>query len=176
MNTSSLLKSMDILFNCLDVNYYVTAADRVYSTVDFNKYPIALIVNTDPERYEGRHWISFYMEKRGDCQYFDSYGLPIERYWNVQVPAEEFTLENCNIYQSSLSDTCGNHCLFFLYNRAIDVPYSKFVSNYTWSAHRNDNLVRRFVDRIPSLDSCAYYPCNNKIQICKKRVCCSEFM
>jgi len=41
------------------VNYYVTAADCVYDTVKLDKYPVALICNTDPEKSEGKHWIAF---------------------------------------------------------------------------------------------------------------------
>ena len=178
MNTSSLLKALDILFrsNRSNVNYYVTAADRVWDTVKFDKYPIALICNTDPERSEGKHWIAFWMPRKGVCEYFDSFALPVYRYWNVQVPAE-ITRENCTIYQSALSNVCGNHCLFYLYNRAIGVSYSDFVNNnYSYSVRHNDNIVRRFVSQIPGLELCRDYPCNKKIQANKCRIACSEFL
>ena len=178
MNTSSLLRAMDALFSRsrLNVNYYVTAADTVYSTVDFSKYPIAIICNTDMEKGSGKHWIAFWLPEKGICEYFDSFGLPIDRYWNVQVPAE-FTKENCIIYQSALSNVCGNHCLFFLYNRALGVSYIDFVNNnYNYNVRHNDALVRTFVTQIPGLKMCRDYPCNNKIQGCKCRIACSEFM
>ena len=178
MNTSSLLKAMGTLFDhsSLNVNYYVTAADTVYSTVDFTRYPIAIICNTDPEKYQGKHWVAFWLPEKGICEYYDSYGLPIYRYWNIQVPGE-ITRENCNIYQSALSDVCGNHCLFYLYNRALGVSYSDSVNNkYTYSVRHNDKIVRRFVSQIPEFDACRDYPCNTTIQKCKCRIGCSEFM
>ena len=179
MNTSSLLRAMDGLFSRsrLNVNYYVTAADTVYSTVDFTKYPIAIICNTDVEKGAGKHWIAFWLPEKGVMEYFDSFALPIYRYWNVEVPPGAITKENCIIYQSALSNVCGNHCLFFLYNRALGVTYHDFVNNnYNFSVRHNDALVRRFVSQIPGLEPCRDYPCTNKIQTCKCRIACSEFM
>ena len=178
MNTSSLLKALDTLFSHskLPVNYYVTAADTICSTVDFSTFPTAIICNTDPEGMKGKHWLSFYLPQPGVCEYFDSYGMPIYRYWNVDIP-EEITEENCKIYQSSFSNVCGQHCIFYLYNRALGISYSDFVSsNYNNSVRHNDTLVRKFVAQIPGLEPCKSYPCHQNVQGCKCRVSCSEFM
>ena len=38
--------------------------------------PAAFVVNTDPSRRPGEHWIALYLPTRGPVEYFDSYGKP----------------------------------------------------------------------------------------------------
>ena len=95
----------------------------------------------------------------------------------MQVPGD-IAIENCNIHQSALSNVCGYHCLFFVYNRAIGVSYHDFVNNcYNYNTKFNDMMVRRWVTQIPGLEPCRDYPCYFvKSQKCKCRIACSEFM
>ena len=38
-------------------------------------FPSAYVINSDPSSEPGEHWIAVYFDKRGQGEYFDSYGL-----------------------------------------------------------------------------------------------------
>ena len=80
------------------------------------------IINTSRADEKGEHWVGVYFSKAGDCEYFDSFGLPpIQRAtqklcemsatgeysWNEEHPIQDV------LDESSVS--CGYHVLFYLY-------------------------------------------------------------
>jgi len=46
---------------------------------DVNTRPSVIVVNTDPARKPGRHWICIYFDGDGHGEYFDSFGLEPKR-------------------------------------------------------------------------------------------------
>ena len=97
------------------------------------------IVNTDPARKPGQHWLGLWTE-RNKCDIFDSYGLPLHVYkdpdlhqWWSQwkyLTRSDITLQTMD------SKTCGHYALFFLKARARGQTYQDSLGR--WSI---DNLV-----------------------------------
>lgn len=48
--------------------------------------PYTYIVNTDPAGEPGEHWLAI-STGRGECEVFDSYGLPLSTYKNPKLQA-----------------------------------------------------------------------------------------
>ena len=77
------------------------------------------IVNTDPHRDSGSHWLAFHFQTRSHSAYnFDSYGLP------PYIPSiQSFIRRNRSVWnyntvqlQGTTSTMCGKYCcLFALY-------------------------------------------------------------
>jgi hypothetical protein len=63
-----------ILKNVLgDVFHGVFPSDMIPPV---EKYPVAMVCNTDPHDKPGQHWIAMYISDDGIGEYFDSYGQP----------------------------------------------------------------------------------------------------
>ena len=86
---------------------------------------VTLIVNTDPHKERGSHWLAIHLQPKSHSSfYFDSYGLP------PFIPSiESFLHRNSIVHnyntvqlQETTSTVCGkNCCLFALY---IDRSYT----------------------------------------------------
>jgi len=119
-----------------------------------------IIQNCDPLGKPGSHWIAYVAYENGTCEYFDSYGNPIQTY-NVQVPGK-IIKENCQVLQSATSETCGEFCLYFLYHRAIGTSYNKIIQTFSSRSAVNDRRVKKFVSAI---SYCLHY--TNSINHCQ---------
>ena len=77
------------------------------------------IVNTDISSLPGQHWIAVYFSGKGQCEYFDSYGLP-----PIHTDIRN-ALRQCNLklfynpctFQGVTTNVCGEYCLLFLFLR-----------------------------------------------------------
>ena len=105
----------------------------------------AMVVNTDPAKRPGEHWVAFYVEN-GEGEYFDSYGLPPPR-------DLEIVLDRCcfhyayNKYQ--LQDlwtfVCGQFCVYYLYHRNQGERLGSIVDRLRKYGEKNDCIVETFV-------------------------------
>jgi len=103
-----------------------------------------MVVNLDPARDEGSHWVAIYVQNSTTVLYWDSYALP------VLEPIKEFLEEfkqvkyNTYPYQKLSTQVCGQYCIFFLYT--ISEPNFPYV---TKTLNRNvpntDPFVSKFV-------------------------------
>ena len=80
--------------------------------------PVCYIFNSDPSYKSGEHWLAYY-QKDGDCDFFDSYGLPIENYppifsWLTRAP---FNVNRLTRRIQGPSALCGAYCYYFLKER-----------------------------------------------------------
>jgi hypothetical protein len=87
---------------------------------NFNNAPCFLVVNTHDQHQLGQHWLVFFYEAHGGClEVFDSYGIAPYAYPNL-VEYFETRRGTCTDYntkclQSTESNVCGAHCLFYTY-------------------------------------------------------------
>lgn len=177
MNTGSIQEALKILLSHSKkkIPYFVIAADEIQTVLDYDRYPVAVVQNTDLLEDEGEHWISFYMEKHDEYEYLDSFGNDISVYRNVTTPRANIVRENCSSLQSARSFVCGNYCVNFLYSRAIDLSFEDFLNKFRNNVHHNDALMRKFIANIPNLVMNGNYFCGKKIQANKCKEECPHF-
>src|SRR4051794_19111181 len=87
--------------------------------------PASYIVNTDPRKKPGKHWIALYITKNR-AEYFDSFGRPpngLILKFLKRVNKEIFYNAKCVQHDESIS--CGVYCLYFLRKRSRSVSPSK---------------------------------------------------
>ena len=116
-----------------------------------HKRPALLICNTDPLSKCGSHWVAFYINKNGEGEFWDSYGMP-----PIVPHHRKFLNRLCKkwIYNSvSLqaldSKVCGEYCVLYLVHRAHGYSMSCFVKSlFTTNPITNDHTVRRLFARM----------------------------
>mgnify|MGYP000084934052 CR=1 FL=1 len=86
----------------------VFASDQLPKVVE---KPSRLIANTDPSNKPGQHWVALFFSE--NAEYFDSYGMPPLRAFDIYKPL----LENRYCLQNSYSTACGEFCIYFLHKR-----------------------------------------------------------
>jgi len=107
-------------------------------------WPCSLIVNTDNMNDSGEHWLSIYFNKDGICEFFDPLGFS-PKYHNF----EEFIKKNCvkyyynkNQIQSLLSKNCGYFCCLFIFKKARNYSFVKFLNLFSkYDYNFNDKLI-----------------------------------
>ena len=112
------------------------------------KKPCAYVVNTAAieSGSGGDHWICLYIPKNGPGEYFDSYG---------QQPIPEFIrFMNCEHYiyqtrviQSPIATTCGQFCIYYIYNRAVSLKTMHDIISNLLTIDRRDEYVNSMVER-----------------------------
>lgn len=84
-----------------------------------NRYPFALIANTDGMHEPGTHWVAFYAETESEVEFFDSFGKLPDAYsqFNYFINNFETIRFNGERLQQYFSTTCGYYSMMFLYLR-----------------------------------------------------------
>ena len=122
--------------------------------------PFALVANTETAKQKGEHWVAIFVDRNGCGEYFDSYGRkPLStfaRYLTENAPNGWKTALDSPV-QSIFSTTCGQHCLYYLYNKCRGRTTFPFVS---------DEEVCNFVNRKFSLSLTTYDPELICLQVC----------
>lgn len=118
------------------------------------KLPAMAIINTHPSGLPGEHWLAIYINEVGVGCFFDSFGNKPN---DVRFPAfiDDFLRLNCVVVQYSAkqvqdysSDTCGQHCVFFLYHMAKGKCYDYILKLYSNDFVKNDKRVSTFVKKL----------------------------
>ncbi len=128
--------------------------------------PSACIINTHPARLPGEHWIAVYLTQDGPTCFFDSFGNPPNSHRfpttinNFLAANDADVLYSNGRVQDYSSDTCGQHCVFFLYHLARGYDYNHVMKLYTDDYIKNDKMVSLFVKRLRP------YVCNDKMFSC----------
>ena len=118
----------------------VFAADQIPKTID--TFPCGFVANTDPSTEPGTHWVCFYFPSGGKTEFFDSYGHPPDHYGFKLHDIETW---NNRKLQSSLSEVCGQYCIFYLYHKSRGYSMSKIVNMFTDNRRLNDCKVACYV-------------------------------
>ena len=128
------------------LRHRVTSADLLPSAV---KRPEGLIVNTDPARRPGTHWVAFYLPGRGPVEFFDSMGFPPEHYHpsfrNFLILHGPEYLHNSGRIQDYGSAVCGAYCLDYLTRRDRGVDFRTYLKEWGCDYALNDSEVLRRV-------------------------------
>ena len=166
MNSSEL---RSVLTKCKifkDYNTGVYAADTLPIHVGL---PCAVIANTDPKNKPGEHWVAFFIDRNGVCEFFDSFGEPpIIGHHKVFIKRNSYQCYYNNFpLQSPTSTVCGHYCLCFLYLKCMNVKSIK--THFTSDRHRNDSFVKCFASKIMNTNEKVYNKYDCIIQTCTKR-------
>ena len=94
----------------------------------------AYIVNTDPLGEPGEHWLALWCENN-ECEFFDSYGLPIAFYdiREVKTWLEQWKTvwRSDKSLQAFNSNACGHYALLYLKAKSRGQSLEEFLSKYT---------------------------------------------
>lgn len=107
-----------------------------------------VIVNTDPSKMPGTHWVAIYRPEEGPVEYFDSFGLPPLNpdtidYMNMIAP-RGWTYSISTV-QHEIADSCGHHCINFLKHRLSELPMSHILTHFTRDRLSNDKVVKQSI-------------------------------
>ncbi len=111
-----------------------------------------MIINEDECNKPGSHWVAVFVLADNHCEYFDTYGR------SRAVPRIEKFLSKYKVIQgnrqvqNAFSTTCGQHCIYFLFNRCRGVSFPSIVASYSANQQQNDDMVTSFVNSHYGLD------------------------
>ena len=115
----------------------------------FTRYPSAYVANTDHSSLPGQHWVAFYHLSPSHLEFFDSYGCPPEDY-HFHIPPSITQIDiNSHQIQSDNSSDCGQYCIFYLYQRAHDIPLPEIIKALRMTSNP-DLFVRTFYSKLRS--------------------------
>lgn len=118
------------------------------TTIEIDRKPCCLIINTAPSTHNGEHWVGIYLSDFGECEFFDSYGmLPSGDIlkW-INSISSKFIYNDCCI-QGLFTAACGAHCLYYLYHRCNNFTMGEIVRD------ASDAIVQAFVCGLYSPDN-----------------------
>ena len=125
----------------------VFPSDKLPKTLD--KFPCAIVANTDPSNEPGTHWVAFYFPSEHKGEMFDSFGRSLEYYKDTFrdfLDKHDTEWEfNTRTLQSVWSDVCGQYCLFYLCQRSRGHSLSKIAHVFNNNTMSNDAKVSQFV-------------------------------
>jgi hypothetical protein len=151
MNTSQLYKILAGDRWASDSFRGVLPCDKLKNLEPVEKFPTAVIANTDPSGEKGEHWVCYYFDKDGNTEYFDSYGIqPVNcdlfKFWKENGKNQTW---NTTQLQGMNSTVCGHWCLAFLTNRSRGQSMEEFVNRFSnFAPGHYDYWVRRTVNGV----------------------------
>ena len=112
--------------------------------------PSAYVINLDPARKPGTHWVGVYFDGQGNSEYFDSYGLPphttsIKTFLRSHTAGH--TRWNTRKLQGDFSTVCGQYVIYFLTHRVRGHSMKDIVNPFSTNTDANDNFVKDFVKK-----------------------------
>ncbi len=122
MNTVQLTSIMDKI-SCNTHFLGVLPCEHLTQT-PLRRLPSSVIFKTHASNLPGEHWLTIYINEEGVGYFFDSFG---NKHDDICFPPiiNNFLKLNSRAVQYSAvqvqdfsSDTCGQHCVFFLYHMA----------------------------------------------------------
>jgi len=172
MTTPELQYCLQQLMKRQKGQHAVLACDQL-DTYEIKRHPVLLIINNEPSKLAGEHWVAMYIKRLGsEVEFFCSYGRSISDY------SKHFTkfvtrlganvLENRMRTQGPISTTCGNFATFYLYKRLKGCPPSSIYCVFSKNYKRNDKIVLAFTKKLMSTNF-ILPKCNVK-QCCKSEI------
>ena len=143
MNTAQIERILRRDPYCKKIFKGVYARDQIKRV----SYPSACIINSDPSTRPGRHWIAVFFDRRGNGQYFDSYGLPPEvlGFTEFMNRNSKQWIWNRKTLQELYSAVCGQYCIYFVLFRCRGVSLRSVTSHFSSNLSENDHRIARFI-------------------------------
>lgn len=116
--------------------------------------PAYIVANTDPAHKSGTHWVAFYIPKRGNIEYFDSFGKRPEdknflKFIRNNKAKNKCFKHNSKCLQSDYSSLCGHYCCVYLIHRKNGRSLKHFLSNFQRkNRDMNDQIIARMYKNI----------------------------
>lgn len=136
MNTGQI----DRLLRCLvPAGYVGTFPSDAIPIV--KRRPAYFVVNTDPRRERGEHWIAIVLLSNGIGEYFDPLALdyiapPTDLY--LQATCRRYRRNNL-VLQHPQSLSCGLFCCVFIFLRAHGVSFESFLHHFQDNTTLDEN-------------------------------------
>ena len=111
-----------------------------------NEYPVSFIINTQKSHESGEHWLAFYYNKNGNCEFFDSYGMHPNFYGlqnYLDKTSKTWTFNN-KCFQSLSSTYCGQFCILFLFLRSRNYKLDFIKKIFFKNTIKNDKIIEKF--------------------------------
>ncbi|KAJ8018894.1 hypothetical protein HOLleu_42857 [Holothuria leucospilota] len=115
--------------------------------------PAAFVVNTDPSRRPGEHWIAIYLPKCGPVEYFDSYGKP-PKVASIRtfLARNGGTIKmNPKTLQGPSSSVCGHYCIYYLIHRCRGQSMEAITGRFDVDQQRNDRDVYEYTTHLMTM-------------------------
>ena len=125
------------------------SSDKLPASV--SHYPALFIANVDASHKPGSHWVAFYFTKEQEGEFFD-----ILRITSRQIFGNIYSFLNNNsnqwifntvTLQSFYSKVCGHYCLYFALYHSRQISMSTIAHHFSKNTRKNDNLVKRFIEK-----------------------------
>ena len=142
MNSLEIAYCLNNIGSLRKINGGVVAANQLPT---IHTLPYCFVANTDADTKPGTHWVAFYLDAHGDCDYFDSYGRKPNNLLFQRFLRGRAVNWNKKQVQSYLSAACGHHSIYFLHERSAGVSLNEIVCMYGSNLDDNDASVSEFV-------------------------------
>lgn len=140
----SLLKSNSLTE---DMFKGVFPSNKIPKNIAKKKTKQGFIFNLDPSYKDGSHWISIVITPENQRNiYFDSYGWPPLNSAFKKFMKDDYVY-NKHKMQNDYSTACGQWCLYFLLNQALDVSLDsqvKLLKNQ--DTLKNDHYINHMIN------------------------------
>ena len=113
--------------------------------------PCSFVVNTDKSDQPGEHWFGIFVPRRGQVEYFDSYGRPPQHgevLTFIRLNGNKFKYNTKRI-QSNESQNCGQFTLFFIYFRSKGYTMDQYMKIYSNIDYQyNDQIIEKLYNKM----------------------------
>jgi len=118
-------------------------------------YDSSLIINSDTHINKGRHWLSIYIPKDGQPEFFDPLGKCPSLYSHYLI---DFLIEqnsrgfisNNRCLQPSSSSSCGKYCIYFLFHRIKGISFQHILNTFSTNLTNNEAIIEKFYSQCVS--------------------------
>ncbi len=111
-------------------------------------YPSAYVVNTQGKKHPGEHWLAYYYNEDGNCDFFDSFGFSPILYGLTDF-LDKTSIKwkyNENQIQSLTSEFCGYYCVYFILLRSRNIPLETILKLFdTKHFFKNDLRIKHLL-------------------------------
>jgi hypothetical protein len=136
--------------NHVTMDYYggVRACDRL--PIYVTGRPKFYIANTKPHDHPGEHWVCLYFDDTSE--FYDSTGNRPQSYsaefeYMMVIHSPQY-LYNTKRIQNYFSNCCGQHCLFYAFQRCLGYSMREIINQFTDNLSENDKTVVDFYDKL----------------------------
>lgn len=162
MNTKEINSILERLLSPVKVKFLgVFPRDLMPKPRDLKVFPTCFVINSDPAREPGSHWIAIYYENPESCEFYDSYGYDYKMYGITSNSLPPHVISNTKQVQCFSSTVCGQHCIYYLYKRCLGLSMFQILRRFSLTNHRgNDLFVAHFVNK-HSRKQISFHVCSN---------------